>query len=811
MLISYFRFILLEVRLFKLKLYRMALSAVENLQHQARNASQEDIDKLCKNITDTFHVAEKTSECLGYLRSLFFILQASDEEPCIPQELLVAMVTAVGSTWDRQNTRQCALCQQIISELLPREDSNVLFDEAKPVNKNLLPFCLIQGKRLGCLERSFNTAVKWVISQGFDFESQKKAFSFLVGVVTLHKEIVAEDCVRDTSNRISKWLMNASLQQAPNPYTLNPFRKDKSNAMTEIDGTPSRNFFTVLNIGKYYTDDQFLNIYSFSLVYQWLYYTQQALSEDSDHSKSSQVAMVTQVFEALVTKTIDYCFRVFDQCERKPKVQSDAEVQTACLSEAVKILDLVCSIDEAQVPRVYQEVKRLYTRISQNAALSTVNLQILQFFLNHSAVVVHDPGEAYEMFFKQVLSQRFQDPGLAFDVIRFTLDNLETLSYKTNILSKYFPNFLKLLAWHPRTFLTEFVDILPAFMSPTTSMEIFHTLLDLPCMTAALEILEKVPKTESQTSVTSSLGDVEVSVSTGASQNPLYRPLFNFITRAEGGCGDTISRLSTLYQVLQDMKINPRVRVCGQTVPCLLRVWFSVVLEEAGDDFASQLLLVFLERSGLLYDIPDIGYQLDVRRLLSENLVCLIKKYPVVVVSQYSEITDFLAISRNITELENIFSNLVWAVGEFCSVQCHAGCSANLTGQYYVTLEALIYEVSANLTSAAPQERSSPKVMSVLMSAVAKLATRCQDLIPRAILCLTKVAKQHVNNSDDQEGAAILVSRAQELINLLKLPNFASLVLNPTQDIDTGRWHRDNMSLPIVLRRTHRLLCPSEK
>jgi AP-5 complex subunit zeta-1 len=43
-------------------------------------------------------------------------------------------------------------------------------------------------------------------------------------------------------------LMNASLTQSPDPYSINPFKKDQL-MVTEIDGAPSRNIFTVLNIG----------------------------------------------------------------------------------------------------------------------------------------------------------------------------------------------------------------------------------------------------------------------------------------------------------------------------------------------------------------------------------------------------------------------------------------------------------------------------------------------------------------------------------------------------------------------------------
>lgn len=55
-----------------------------------------------------------------------------------------------------------------------------------------------------------------------------------------------------------------------------------------------------------------------------------------------------------------------------------------CLVEAVTVLDLICEVDEGHVPRVHQEVKRLYARVSSEAQYAPIVLQILQFFVNHS-------------------------------------------------------------------------------------------------------------------------------------------------------------------------------------------------------------------------------------------------------------------------------------------------------------------------------------------------------------------------------------------------------------------------------------------
>ena len=58
------------------------------------------------------------------------------------------------------------------------------------------------------------------------------------------------DHVNVVNTQLSDWLRHASLNQAPNPYSKGFFRKDQQPPVTEVDGTPSREFFTALCIGE---------------------------------------------------------------------------------------------------------------------------------------------------------------------------------------------------------------------------------------------------------------------------------------------------------------------------------------------------------------------------------------------------------------------------------------------------------------------------------------------------------------------------------------------------------------------------------
>ncbi|XP_033755638.1 AP-5 complex subunit zeta-1-like [Pecten maximus] len=786
---------------------------IDNIFHQAKNATQEEIDGICSGILDSLYVPEQSGESLNLLRQLFLILHVSQTEPCLPKKFIATMVNMV-SSMDREKTKECLLCEQMMTELLPRNREELgpdFYTEDERVDPksvaNSFTLYRIQGNKNKCIEKLIPQAVRWMSSENVDPVVQRQAFSFLVAMSLQHRLLLADGSIKQCSRSVSDWMMSASLQQAPNPYTRKIFKKEQNSVVTEVDGTPSRNFFTVLNIGQYYTDDQFLNIYSFSMLYKWLHhcFTVEASTSAGEKDRSdtnSASSPVHRVFDILVNKSIDYCFRILDQCDRKPKIPSDQDLQNACLLETVNVLDLVCKIDTGQISKVFQEIRRLYNRLSQDWSKSRLLLPILQFYMNHSKAVLHDPQEAYKLVFHMVLARSFMDNALMFDLVMFLRQNLEALCHDTKILTTYFPNIFKILAWNPRTYLSEFEELLPALMSPSTALEILHVLLDLPCMTIALEITERLGgKGEALTQ-----SDTDPITSVDAFHHLFYRPMFNFFTRVEGGHGDTINRLASFHNAVKDMSQHPRVIVCSQTVPVLLRVWFEVVLEEGTTDLAAHLLPVLLERSALLYDMPD--FKIDVKRILSENIVRLFKKFPQILIEEQTEIQDFITSVSNITGREEFFANMVWAVGEYCSSTHDDRCNSDVIKRFFDTLEPLTYEMSAMVSMGRVTcAEGHAKIISILMSSIAKLSSRCQDLIPRAVLCLSKVSQQQQQcGAQDPEIQDALVSRSQHLVNLLQVPNFAAVILNPSPGIHTGRWHRDSTGLPAMLRGVHRIV-----
>ncbi|GFS11161.1 adaptor-related protein complex 5, zeta 1 subunit [Elysia marginata] len=796
---------------------------------KAKETTREDISALCSSIEPLITIPEKSAECSSLLRQLFQALQTcpsgSSSIPSLPQSLIRKMLDVLSESPQLKvvgSMNKYLLCQMIFSETAVEVTASDLVSLAASKaagSANMANLFLTQGHRSKCLYKLVPHAKSWLLSQ--DFESQKTGLTFLISDSLVQGKFVDEDTAAAVSERLSHWLSNTGLVQASNPRSLNLFGKDEERMVTEVDGTPSTNMFTVLNIGQYYTEEQLMNIHSFSCLYKWLCNVAKrfgssteaevegaaaaaAAAAAEDRQPQTQrpkldKATVSKVLGSLVPKSVEYCFRLIDQCERKAKVQMDAELQVSSLVEAVKILDMICSLDEDQTARVFQEVKRLNTRISQESRYSTVLIYIVTFFFHHSAAVVHDPRDTYEFFFTKSVPENLNNQCFVTAVVNFVIKNVDEIAEKTDILTDYFPSIFKILAWYPRLFMEDFTSILPPAMNYETSVEIFHLLLDLPCVTASLEVMEKAKKVE----VSTQSADSEPANAIEAFHNVRYKPLFLYMTRSKGGQGDTIDRLSRLHAVLSEGLSGTRVMVCCQVVIILLRIWFIHVLESEDAVYLAQLIPVIIERSSILVAVPELVA--DVHKIFANQLVALIKAYPSMVTIQQADIREFIQTTANMAGRLQIYSNLVYAVGEFASSKYSTDCTSETIGHFYESLEVVAYELLGQL-STQEHDAGIPKVLSTIVAALAKLASRCQDLIPRAILCLTKVVKQENLIMVNPTTKNFIVQKASSYIALLKNPDTASVILNPEPEIYTAKWHRNSTSMPSILRGIERIL-----
>lgn len=108
---------------------------------------------------------------------------------------------------------------------------------------------------------------------------------------------------------------------------------------------------------------------------------------------------------------------------------------------------------------------------------------------------------------------------------------------------RYFPSIVKLVAWHPQTLSDDFLSILPLLVKPGSFIELFHSLIDLPVIAAALEHLSR---NKDFLNISPDLPPEQLVI---ASAN---RALFNYVLRSESGIGNYNFWSSTTWQLLMD-------------------------------------------------------------------------------------------------------------------------------------------------------------------------------------------------------------------------------------------------------------------
>uniref|UniRef100_A0A3P9Q063 Adaptor related protein complex 5 subunit zeta 1 n=1 Tax=Poecilia reticulata TaxID=8081 RepID=A0A3P9Q063_POERE len=598
-------------------------------------------------------------------------------------------------------------------------------------------------------------------------------------ILRLSPDSLTEEHVTILSKKFVDWLRYASIVQGGGASSGGFFTGPRSRQVTELDGSVSGDFFTVLCVGQGFTEDQWMNVYSFSMLRHWLLTYHSVSSgnstmdaDDRSEVDGSVVSMVSATSsssrllppkERLREKAFQYCQRLIEQCDQDPSM----------------------------VFRTFPSIKALFGRLSSDLSYARVLLPIAQFYLNHGEMAAVDCECVWKLVFGRFPAELFNDPFLAHELLRFLRQNLDSLRLRTPEFIRFLPNFLKFLAWDSSAVVDDFVDLLPSLVTEGTAVEMLHTLLDLPCLSATLVLQFRSVDTQTRL------------LSLDAFRNPAFRGLFLFLLRVE--TGHTIDRLSTLHDLLAEAADWPRVVRCAQVVPVLLHIYFNTVVTVGTERIPS--LETFRLRFPASFFLPRPSFPSC--RVFSCHLLRLCKLRPSLVVDQSHELLEFAGTTANVYSKEEVYTHVVWVLGEYLSMSSDSSCSVALITSCFETLEAVLFEI----TSSAPPPGMvcpAPKVITTLMSALAKLASRSHDLIPRVSLFFSKLRTTARNGSvawcADEDDLVAIVTRGEELWSLLKAPGVAQSVLTPPPHVLTPRWHRDtNLAVPLQLRVLTRL------
>ncbi|NXW98387.1 AP5Z1 protein, partial [Larus smithsonianus] len=354
------------------------------------------------------------------------------------------------------------LCAAILREMSPCNDLILSCDEIQDAKLLSLvsSVLLAQGNKKGEVSAVGQRIVKVLERRVPESQSARYLLPILSNVISLSPESLTEEQTSVVSKKMADWLRYASTQQGvaqpSGGFFSNP-RTRQPGPVTEIDGAIATDFFTVLSVGQYYTEDQWLNMQAFSMLRNWLLcYGAKGLKAPNSDNKSgtdrSVMAMVSTTStpgrllppkDRLREKAFEYCQRLIEQSNRRPLKKDDGDLQKACLIEAVTIMDVICKQDSSYVYRAVSFLKILHGRISGDATYARALLPIAQFFVNHGKMAAVDSDAIYKHLLTDIPAQLFHNPSLAFEFVQFCKDNTQLFTETSSIFRQSFPNLFK--------------------------------------------------------------------------------------------------------------------------------------------------------------------------------------------------------------------------------------------------------------------------------------------------------------------------------------------------------------------------------
>ncbi|XP_042894930.1 AP-5 complex subunit zeta-1 isoform X2 [Parasteatoda tepidariorum] len=715
-------------------------------------------EKVVKSIRDIIEDAPKTLH-KEYLQTLYAALINKNLDSTTDIDAIVSSLLLLVIDFEASISRR-HLATVILQRLPPITDISEIIN--LDVGYSLvyaLPVLLAQNiDDFGT--KSVIRKLAWCLcNENWPVEYQWKLLTFLSKVVVSAKSPLTQGDMTKITSLLSEWLITPA--SIPISNRMQGFRKSPSSlSITEIDGSTAQDFFTILN------------------------YAKQRLTAVGNYGS-----------EELSLSIREYCLRIIDQVDRRTASDSMAQFQKACVIEAIHLFNIICLMDSGIVHSIFPIIRRIYDYTFSNASKDpeaqdvAVMASSMQFFMNHGSSVMHKPDSLYTYLFCDLLNVCYKDNYITFEILQLMKDNLSQLCYHSSILEKYFPTFLKVLAWRPTTFIDDFLELLPSFLSQNTSIEVFHSLLDLPCLTAVLIL------TDSKASGSESGLLKDPSLVEGV-KKPEVTSAIKFLLRKTSGISDIHKSAVILHQVLATVGSKSRVLYCAEVVVPLLKRYFEVILQYADISLASFLITAILERLPLIF---PANYSDEIHCVLSDATLQFFELHPEVVFHCTKNIASYISHFKNYYVAEQNFIHVIWAVGEYVSVEYSDICRPEVIALFFENLESTTYEALSALQRSSDEKFL--KLLSVSLTTLSKLAARNQDQVPRAVLCLSKAQQQVLSFGNDyKEPWKIVTERLSELLSILNSPSVASIVLSPSRTLESGKLHRDPTSLPYVLR-----------
>lgn len=763
----------------------MAASFVDDLisvrSHRKLNLS-ELLDNLPKQLTK------------DVLQQLHAAVQECDPELIPQQETAVSsLLVAVLDENSPPGRRHLAL--SVLESLCPQYGLEEMLLPLPPHQLTLfLQALLAQGTDSPHYRSLLDKLLSALEDAAVSAPVKRAILLYLTRVAEARADLLSREDAERVFKQLPGWLMDCSLFSSPRLLGVSSvtgpslsstttgssrFRRSESaQAVSELDGVVSQESFTVLTSAKFYTGDQWLNGAVFSVLGVWL----------------RRAVSLRYTDETLVSASRKYCLYLVDQTHRKPIHPEDFELQQLCLVEAVRTLDLVCQLDSSQVPEVILVIQRLATsHLLSRVALGTA---LLEFFLHHGAAVLHKTEDSLNQFFLGPGSRVCLSVPNALQVVHFTLRNLAALC-DVGATEKYFPALLKIFAWNPQQFKSQFLSIVPAFMSAKSVVEVFHSLVDLPALTAAL-VLEREMMGVSESARTKRQSSLLLGTE-------VHKSMLKFVLRDVSGIGDTFDGVAKFHSLIADQANHPKVIRCSEHAPDLLGCYLKTFVQYGDSELASRLLPAFMERLSVCFG--SRGYCERLRKLLADVLPKLFRKFPDVTFLLTSEFVEFLSHTSSYDAGPDFFANLVWAIGEFASPNESSLCSPKAVCDFFEVLELLAFELLS--TQGLLSERRT-RLLCIVITSLSKLAVRSQDLVARALLCLSKTGQLCSTCQGQGPPWAILERRVLELTAIIKRSGAASDILTPPKEEELKRRHEDLAQLPALVRLVTALMSTQE-